>query len=146
MHQPLGGGNRSMTNNNKWYTITFRLIGDAFTPDEISSRLDLKPTSFALKGNPVGNKEGRALHENNIWILYFTEDDSIPFEKQLPNILDLLENRKISLDSILKTEGMEGELFLGYGSENGQGGTYLSVSLMKRIVNLGLNVQFDLYP
>jgi hypothetical protein len=135
-----------MENRNKWYTITLRIIGDALTPDDISKRLDLKPTSFGLKGKPVGNKEGRAVYEHNLWLLHLTQDDSIPFEEQFPNILDLLEKRHDSLGGILKMSGMEGEFFLGYASKNGQGGSYFSVSLMKRITNLGLNIQFDLYP
>lgn len=38
------------------------------------------------------------------------------------------------------------ELFLGFGSENGQGGDVLPASMLSRLGSLGIDVVLDLYP
>lgn len=38
------------------------------------------------------------------------------------------------------------ELFLGYGSENGQGGGVLPAGLLAEVAALGLDIVLDLHP
>ncbi len=132
-----------MANSKKWYKVSLRILGDNLTPDEITKRLGMLPSASGIKGEYIGDKVGRSRYETNLWSVRLTKDDSIPFEEQLPSILDLLEMHKVSLESILKTGGMEGELFLGFGSDNGQGGIDFPHSVPMRIVRLGLSVLVD---
>jgi hypothetical protein len=75
----------------------------------------------------------------------FTTDSSKPFGEQLEKLVLLLESKQAELNEIL-SRPVRGELFLGFSSGNGQGGAYFSASLLKRIGQLGLPIQLDLYP
>ena len=61
-------------------------------------------------------------------------------------MLDVLEKKQAALKELLILPDVEGELFLGFSSANGQGGAHFSAALLHRIAALGLSVGLDLYP
>ncbi len=57
-----------------------------------------------------------------------------------------LEPKKEALKELLSFPDVEGELFLGFSSANGQGGAYFTPELLRRVADLGLALSLDLYP
>jgi Domain of unknown function (DUF4279) len=135
-----------MNENEKWYSVAFRILSDTIEPDKISSILGLQSTFEGKKGELYGGKPGRARYDVNLWGYSLEVDDSIPFEEQIPKLLDVIEKRNESYRRLMSTSETYGELVLGYSSQNGQGGAYLPSELLKRITNLELDIIINLYP
>jgi len=135
-----------MTEEDKWYMVSLRIGGDAFTVDDIVSILGLQPTFQGKKGELMGGQPGRARYETNFWGFSLEMNGATPFEEQVPKLLDLIDTRNDTFKKILSTPGMRGELIFAFSSGNGQGGAYISSKLLKRISDLGLHLIIDLYP
>jgi Domain of unknown function (DUF4279) len=130
----------------KWYRVSLRLMGDGLPVDSIEERLHLAPSLVARKGEYMGGNPKRAKYGTNLWILKNLTSSEVSFESQIGVMLDILEPRLASLQKILSMPEVEGDLFLGFSAGNGQGGDYLSHHLLQRIVKCGLSVTLDLYP
>ena len=61
-------------------------------------------------------------------------------------LLNTLEPKVDALKEILSLPDVEGDLFLGFGSGNGQGGAIFSPELLRRVAECGLSLSLDLYP
>jgi hypothetical protein len=121
-------------------------MGDHLPVDEIEYRLDFTPTYFGrreeyVRGNPRYRK-----HPSNIWVWRYPASTAMPFEGQIEGLLEVLDPKIAALKELLSIQGIEGELFLGFGSGNGQGGATLSSDLLKRIGECDLSLSLDLYP
>jgi len=128
----------------KWYRVSLRLMGDGLPIDEIEDSLGIVATEKNPKGSPhevTGEKR-----RTNVWVWSTPHDSDVPFEDQLDHLLAIVEPKKDRLRAIIEMPGVEGELFLGYGSDNGQGGAYLSAETLSRVAECGLSLSLDLYP
>ena len=114
--------------------------------DEITRSLHITPTISAKKGQKYTNNPHSGTRETNLWVWTFTKDNTISFNEQLSHFLSVLETKRETLHTILSQNGVSGELMLGYASESGQGGDYLSSETLKRISSLNLGILLDLYP
>jgi hypothetical protein len=130
----------------KWYRVSLRLTGDGVEPDEVTAALGLEPTYSARKGDHFRQNPRYMVHRSNIWTHSVTADSNVPFEEQIPSLLDQLEARSVALDDLLDRADVEAELFLGFSSGDGQGGTFFPPGLLSRIGALGLALDLDLYP
>lgn len=134
--------------NGKWFQVSLRFVGDSLPVDEISGKLGIEYSSIHIgrKGERINNNSQRAKYQTNIWAWKVTADSSVTFEEQISNLLDILESRQQALSELLSLQDVEGELFLGFGSANGQGGAFFSAALLRRVAALNLNIELDLYP
>src|SRR5262249_3828083 len=66
--------------------------------------------------------------------------------EQLTGVLARLEPVTDALLDVLAIEGVTGEVRLGFGSGNGQGGADLPASSVQRLGKLGLSLGIGLYP
>jgi Domain of unknown function (DUF4279) len=130
----------------KWARVTLRLRGDRLPLNDIGELLGLTPNSIGRDGEPIGGRPGRAKHIGDSWCWNVPANSSQPLEEQIEMALDAIEPKRVELERLLRDGPAEADLFLGFSSGNGQGGAYLSVELLGRIVSLGLPVLFDLYP
>jgi hypothetical protein len=128
----------------KWYRVSLRLMGDGLPIDEIDGLLGLAATKKNKKGASL--KIGKAKCLTNVWVLSSGHNSDVPFEKQIADLLDLIEPKRDALKRIIEMADVEGELFLGYGSDNGQGGALISADVLRRIADCGLSLDLDLYP
>ena len=94
-----------------------------------------------MQGNPRYAK-----HHSNNWVWRYPSSSAVPFEDQIEGLLEVLSPKIAELKEILSIDGIQGELFLGFGSGNGQGGATFSSDLLKRIGDCGLSLSLDLYP
>ena len=130
----------------KWFRVSLRLTGDNLPVDEIENRLSLEPFVVGNKGEYIDGNPRYMKRDTNLWLWSNLEDSSIPFDLQISDLLEFLEPKRSELKEILSLADVDGELILGFSSANGQGGAYLSNSLLQRVVNLGLAINLDLYP
>jgi Domain of unknown function (DUF4279) len=130
----------------KWNQVSLRFFGEALPVDAIGEELGLEPTVIGRKGSHIGGNPRYATHKTNVWIHRFTTDSTVPIDIQLVSFVTQLEVVRVGLAGILAIRGVSGELFLGFGSGNGQGGFVVPSDLLTRIGALGLGVSIDLYP
>jgi hypothetical protein len=133
----------------KWYRASLRLSGDLLPINEIETKLKLSASSIGEKGKPLNIYKSPLLNtplKTNVWCAEYLTDNNIPLEDQIEIYLKSIEPKKEVLREILSLPDVKGEFFLGFSSENGQGGAYFSAKLLERISNLGLSVSLDLYP
>lgn len=104
------------------------------------------PKKIGKKGDHINGNPQRAKYTTNIWVSSYLTSSNVQFETQIGLLLDVLESRIESLREILLLPDVQGDLYLGFSSGNGQGGDYFSHNLLQRIVNSGLSVTLDLYP
>jgi hypothetical protein len=135
-----------LSEDGKWYRVSLRLMGDGLALYEIESKLGLVPSHVGKKGEHHRGDPRRAKYQSNVWVWKYPAESDVPFEEQITGLLDVIEPKKSILKEILSLPAVEGELFLGYGSENGQGGAYFSPDVLKRIAECGLSLDLDLYP
>ena len=111
--------------------------------NEIEAKLGLVASHVGSKGEP--NHRGRK-HLSNVWVWRYPAEPGVEFEEQIAGLLDVLEPKIDALKEILALPEVEGELFLGFSSSNGQGGAFFSPELLSRIADCGLSVLLELYP
>jgi len=137
---------RSLTLDAKWHNVSLRLSGDDLPVQEVEERLRLTTRFTGIKGRNIGDDPRYARYQTSFWTWEFTTDTAVPFEEQLADVLPILEERRTPLRELLSLPGVQGELFLGYGSESGQGGAYFPPEQLTRLGALGLAIGLDLYP
>jgi Domain of unknown function (DUF4279) len=130
----------------KWYRVSLRLLGDSLPVDSIQEKLHLVPSRIGRKGEYRDGNPQRANYNTNLWVSGYLTSSDVPFEEKISLLLDILESNVESLQEILSLPDVEGSLFLGFSSSNSQGGSYFSHHLLQRIVNCGLSITLDLYP
>jgi hypothetical protein len=135
-----------VTEDEKWYRVSLRLLGDSLPVEEIESRIGLEPSLLGRKGEYLRGDPRSIKYHTNVWVSKYLTDSDVPFEAQISGLLDALEPRLGALREILSLPGVKGELFLGFSSRNGQGGAVFSPELLRRVADYGLALSLDLYP
>ena len=113
-----------ISEDNKWYSVSVRLCGDSLDPTSVEGLTGLPPTAIGLKGQKRKGKQGREYspYETNIWVYSHNAASETCFEDQLRALFALVGHRRTALKTLCTAPGIEGEIFLGFGSGNGQGG------------------------
>jgi hypothetical protein len=93
-------------------------------------------------------KQGRqyAPYETNLWSYREGLSSEIGFDQRIQSLFERLGHRVSELQRLSATEGVDVELFCGFGSGNGQGGDTLRPETLKLLVDSGLSLTLDLYP
>ncbi len=120
-------------------------MGDDLPVEEIESRLGLAAASFGRKGGHLRGSPHYDKYQTNVWVSKHLVNSDVPFEEQITDLLDLLGPKVGALKEILSLPNVEGELFLGFGSGNDQGGAIFSAELLARVARCKLSLGLDLY-
>jgi hypothetical protein len=110
-----------LSEDQKWYRVSLRLMGDHLPVDDIEHRLGIAPTYVGRKGEHMRGNPRYAKHHSNNWVWRYPSSSAVPFEDQIEGLLEVLSPKIAALKEILSIEDVEGELFLGFGSGNSQG-------------------------
>lgn len=139
---------KMIAQDDKWFAVSLRFMGDGFDPREVEGLIGLKPTSMRVIGEKwigkAGREDGPAM--KNLWSYREESPSDVGFEDQIGSLLDRLSHCTESLRRLVTSEQVEAELFCGFGSGNGQGGDTISAGTLGRIAGLGLSLSLDLYP
>lgn len=128
---------------------SFRLVGDALDPDEVSAELGLAPTWTAAKDQeiPVG-RQGRTSRRQStgVWLLA-SEDhvDSTAVERHLVHLLDAVEPASAAVDALRRRQELRADFFCYWPSATGHGGPEVSPGTLRRIAALDAALGFDFY-
>jgi len=129
--------------NRKWSTASFRIAGDALSPDRVTEVFGLEPTRCGVKGEQRRPGD-RNVSRTSFWLLKCPLSDSLPLTEHLKWLLDVVEPKLSSISAA--AEGSTMTLLCGFSSGNGQGGFTLDVKTLQRIAGLGVSLSVDLYP
>ncbi|MFD5919621.1 DUF4279 domain-containing protein [Kitasatospora sp. NPDC058201] len=129
----------------KWSAGSLRITSWTICASEISVRLGISPDSEYERGslssprNPLSQRREAA-----VWILASGLDNDRWPEEHVAELLRRLAGKHDAVASLAADCKLE--LFLGFGSENGQGGCALPSALLREAGDLGLDIALDLYP
>lgn len=137
-----------LSEDEKWYAVSLRLCGDGLDVTRVEGLIGLSPTTIGLKGQTRKGKQGReyAAYETNIWVYSHDAANTSCFDDRLRDLFGLLGSRRSALKALCTIPGIEGEVWLGFGSGNGQGGDTISPQVLALIADTGLSLSLDLYP
>jgi hypothetical protein len=131
---------------------TLRIFGEDLDPDEMTSRLGLRPSRSHRQGDP---KPGADRYEaqyghppspyrQGYWSF---ETEEALGEDALTHIDQLLEIAEARGDELAKIReaGYSVDIFIFWPNWHGHGGPYLDAGRMTRLGNLGIAISWDVY-
>ena len=127
----------------KWFRASLGIWGEELRPDEITSRLALKPTRTHISGERKSSRNP-LVWKDSYWSLdcpIVAENNPV---EHLEWLLDMLEPKTAILKEISARFRLE--IWCGFSSENGQGGFTMDANTLRRIANLEIPMTLDLYP
>lgn len=129
----------------KWSAGSLRIVSRTITVEEISAVLGIQPDDhFEHGGLDIACNPDTFRRERSVWILKSGLGSDRWLQEHAEALVRRLEGQREALGRL--AESCDLELFLGFGSESGQGGCVLPARLLAEIGSLGLDVVLDLYP
>lgn len=128
------------------FDVSFRIMGDELDPDWVSRVLKLKPTEAHRKGDARIAPAGRnySPFSEGLWCLNSKAKESAPLGEHLEGLLRELSPRKKDL-SALRKKGFHQDIFIGVFSKDGNSEFAIPLEMLKRLQELELEVDFDIY-
>jgi hypothetical protein len=127
---------------------TFRLVGDALNPAEVTAALAVSPTRALGKGAelPAGPRGEARRQRIGIWLLG-TEDklDSTSLDRHLIQLLDAIEPAAPALNTLRAEHDLRADFFCYWLSGTGHGGPEVSPATLARIAALDASLGIDFY-
>lgn len=111
-------------------------------PDVVSKAAGIESNRQWIKGEAYGDKGGVRTHSR--WELASPAAPDASFETQLNALLDLLEKHAESIRAVA-VSFEAGVNVAAYFRESFNPGFHASASTLKRLADLGLSLDFDLY-
>jgi hypothetical protein len=122
-----------------------RILSRTVAPGEISDRLGITPDRQFDRGSLMSPRSRTsARRDRNVWIRRSGLSDESDLADHVRALVELVGGRREELARL--SADCDLELFLGFGSENGQGGCLLPAGLVAEVGALGLDIRLDLYP
>lgn len=126
-----------------YHRVYFRATSETLSADDLKAKTKLTPTEFWNKGDL--RKSGKSNHKfSNLTFLPNPEPDE--FEDKLKKLLDFLEQDKNGIKQL--TEKADGYIQVAMDIHNGNGmigGHNIDTDDIRRMNELGLSINFDLY-
>jgi len=126
-----------------FHRVYFRATSETLTADELKSMAKLTPTEFWNKGDL--RKSGNLKYKfSNFTLLPNPEPDE--FEDKLKKLLDILEQDKDGIKMLVDNANGYIQVAMDFHNANGMiGGHNIDAEDIKRMSNLRLSINFDLY-
>ena len=127
----------------RWSSASLSVRSLTMPPDEMEARIGFAPTRAHCLGEEFGTRRRltRKHHLFRWWPVGLPDQD---LGAHLAALCDHIEPFMDRIRSL--RHECEVDLFCGYGSVNGQGGTTIMPGLLCRLAALDLNLVLDLYP
>ncbi|MBI5624071.1 MAG: DUF4279 domain-containing protein [Elusimicrobia bacterium] len=122
-------------------------MGAELDPDAVSRILKLQPSEAHRKGDarPASTARKYAPFNEGLWCLSSELSEDRTLAEHLEALLGELAAHKKALAAIRKN-GCRQDIFIGMFSGGGNQGFVLSLETLGRLHELGVEVNFDLYP
>lgn len=124
--------------------VTLRIYSDTIIPEEITNILQVQPSESVTKGEVYGINS-KKVRKINGW---FLTSESFVDSKDCRRHFDFLADKILPIKNELKAlqnKDCEIDISCFWSSENGQGGPTLSPKQLKKLVELELEIWFDVY-
>lgn len=119
----------------QWATASLRIATELLTVDEISDRLDLRPTSWRVSdGDP----------EFTVWMHESALETSAPIEDHLYLLMERLRERKDALAAL--SESATAEIWLSFSVSDTAGESILDHRVLSEIADVGCDLVLDPQP
>ena len=129
------------------YSVSLRLSGIGFEPEDISKVLSLIPTNSWNAGDPIinpPNTPSRGNRSKSYWSHRFETTDHADLESSISVVLKSLLPHRLFLQR-LASRGIDIQLLIGlFGDENF--GFTITPTHSKDLAELGIEMGFDVYP
>jgi hypothetical protein len=129
------------------FAVSFRIMGRVLDPDALSRILRIEPSEAHRKGDARPASAGRdyAPFSEGLWCLNSELSEDRPLEEHLEALLTRIAVHKKDL-AALKRKGCRQDIFIGSFANDANLGFTLSAETLSRLHELGIEVNFDLYP
>ncbi len=125
---------------------TFRVIGESLDLAGLTSQLGISPSFTRSKGEKIETSSRPLESRTNIWALETERKlKSTSLERHLIFLLDQLEYARETIIELAADPSIRVEFHCYWLSETGHGGPVLSCEVLRRITNLGADLDFDFY-
>jgi hypothetical protein len=126
----------------------FRVVGDSVDPAKLTERLRIHPSAATVKGqpNPLLHSPGGVPSRTGYWML--SSEGSVQsndLEAHLTYLLDQLEPARRAIAALSNSPEFRVEFHCYWMSETGHGGPVLSAEVLRRIADMGAELEFDVY-
>lgn len=125
---------------------TFRVLGPALDPEDVTRALGLQPTQALRRDQLVPMAAHVRRQESGVWLLK-SEGliSSTSLERHLIHLLDLIEPRADALRELRREQDVSADFFCFWMSATGHGGPIFSADVMLRVARVGAELGIDFY-
>ena len=126
---------------------SFRIVGKDLDPAEITNLLQMHPDQFHRRGDPNISKTGNryADYTEGLWALHSSFDDTHTIDEHIDSlVIKLWEHRDLLQE--LRNRGYRMDIFVGIFGIDDNMGIMLQNTLLTRAMQLGVDLNLDLYP
>ncbi|MDH6145691.1 hypothetical protein P3T35_007749 [Kitasatospora sp. GP30] len=129
----------------KWSAGSLRITSRTISAADISARLGIIPDQQFEQGSLTSPRNPNSLRrEASVWIRGSGLGNDRWLDEHVAALLSLVDGHREEL--LRLSADCDLVLFLGFGSEDGQGGCVLPARMLAEIGALGVDVILDLYP
>lgn len=123
--------------------VYFGVFGFGDDPSIVTKIMGVEPSRSWIKGEPISDKL-RGVQSHSRWELRTPADPSLSLEDQLVALLPLLKDYKAQIHEV--SEKFEAGICChAYYYEEFNAGLHLSEDTIRRLADLRLSIDFDLY-
>lgn len=131
--------------DSKWSSGAIRILSQTVSAIEVSARLGIEADRQFERGSlTIPRNPASARRESSVWLRKSGLGDDSDLADHVRALVAMLDGCREELARL--SVDCELELFLGFASENGQGGCVLPAGLLAEVAALGLDILLDLYP
>jgi len=126
---------------------SFRIMGKALDPSEITNLLHMHPDQAHRCGDPNIGKSGRryADYTEGLWALHSSVDETHTIDAHLDALVTKLWQHRDLLQEFRK-RGYKMDIYVGIFGIDDNVGFVLKNPLLRRVMQLGIDLDLDLYP
>src|SRR5262249_5403082 len=126
---------------------SFRIIGKDLDPSEITELLHMHPDQSHRCGDPHISKSGHryADHTAGLWALESSVDETHAINEHLEALVAKLWKHR-SLLQEFRNRGYKIDIFIGIFGIDDNMEYVLKHTLLRRVMQLGVDLDLDLYP
>ena len=126
---------------------SFRIMGKDLDPSEITNLLHMHPNQSHRCGDPNMSKAGRryADYTEGLWAIDSSVDETQAIDVHLEALVTKLWKHRDLLQEFRK-RGYTTDIFVGIFDIDDNTGVVLKNSLLRRVMQLGVDLDLDLYP
>jgi hypothetical protein len=126
---------------------SFRIIGKDLDPSEITNLLHMHPDQSHRCGDPNMSKSGRryADYTEGLWAIDSAVDETHAIDAHLEALVTKLWQHRDLLQEF-RNRGYRIDIFVGIFGIDDNMGLVLNNALLRRVMQLGVDLDLDLYP